>query len=85
MEELPERNSAWADYIRIYALVCLLLSVVGFGLALFSNSLMRMYYVTASVACILHSVFAYFVAFLTDVFTEIRWYLARIDSKIKKQ
>jgi hypothetical protein len=77
-ECLPARTSGWADFLRVLAAFGLISGTIGGAVAILGDGPSQIQGFTWCIVGIVSCVQVFFMAFLVDVFTEIRWYLARM-------
>ena len=76
-DQFPKRKSAWANFLRVVAAFPLVAGMVGCGLVL-SEEGSRSTAVIIAASGLGASIQFLFLAFVVDVFTDIRWYISRL-------
>ena len=76
-----EQQSGWATFLCVLGFILLLLSVVLFLLWM-SNEMKGNEYIFGIVSLV-SGINSFFIAFLVDVFTDIRWFLKLMVDKNK--
>ena len=78
-EPIIARRSTWSGFLVFVGVISILVSVLSFAYALFNDG-RGSAHVLGIIACCA-AIQSFFLAFLVDVLTDIRWFLHRIAEK----
>jgi len=79
---VPERTSKWSGIFRLLGIIGILVSLFGVGAVILGErtSIKEDGFIIAT-AGLISCIHCFFLGFLVDIFTDIRWYLAKLTMK----